>query len=52
MTKQLKDQYFSARYMCHKYIVRMLSNYAIPAAESNQISGHEFDWSTFFTIVG
>ena len=39
--------YFSARYLCFKYIVRMLSNYLI-----NQEVCPEFDWSKLFTILG
>ena len=40
------DHYFSARYLCYKYIVRMLSNYLV-----SQEVCPEFDWSQMFTIL-
>lgn len=45
------DQYFSSRYLCMKFIQRMLAFYAI---DSRQKSTDEqnFNWSRFFAILG
>lgn len=51
--EELINHYFSARYLCFKYIVRMLANYIIPAEGVRQIGPEEtFDWSAFFALIG
>ena len=53
MNGPIIDHYFSARYLCYKYIVRALSQYVVPQALTRQQQpSQDFDWSTLFTIVG
>ena len=51
LEKELKDHYFSARYMCLKYVVRMLANYVV-SAEAARILSKEFNWSQLFILIG
>jgi citrate lyase synthetase len=51
LEKELKDHYFSARYMCLKYMVRMLANYVV-SAETVRMLHQEFNWSQFFILIG
>lgn len=46
LDNKLNDLYFSSRYLCNKYVVRMVSNYVVPA------QGINFDWSSLFSIIG
>jgi len=49
----LKDHYFSARYLCLKYIARSIGHYLAPASLARErTQGIDFDWSTLFVVVG
>jgi len=41
------EQYFSNRYLCQKYVLKMMSHYLVAPTPTS-----EFDWSSFFCIIG
>ncbi len=47
----LQDHYFSARYLCLKYIARSLAHYLTPASLTLQKTGQDLDWSTLFVVM-